>query len=66
MLQRLIILFDLLCVLWLGIWVISFFGEPNAGYIVMSAYLLVQIPYGLLRWVLVGSPIPFRDDDEEG
>ena len=66
MLQRLIRLFDLLCVLWLGIWVISFFGKPNAGYIVMSAYLLVQIPYGLLRWVLVGSPIPFRDDDEEG
>ena len=65
MLQRLIILLDVLCILWVGIWTIAFFGESDSGLIVMSVSLVVLVPYGLLRWVLVGSPIPFEDVNEK-
>ena len=56
MLNRLIIILDLLSLFWVGLCVIEI---PFPG--VLKMILVVLVPYGLLRWVLVGAPIPFTD-----
>ena len=64
MLKRLITLLDVLCVIWIAAWTIAFYGQ-HSGWLVTVAILIVLVPYGLLRWVLVGSPLPFNDADTD-
>ena len=59
MLKRLILLLDVLSVFWVGLIFVSFQGIGT-----IQMILIFLVPYGLLRWVLVGSPIPFTNKEE--